>query len=226
MKRRFFLLMLTLMLVTFTYAVAEEINEEYIQQYGILSNDENGNEIILIPLKQIDLLSVKSEINEETCGCYENLMLRHSHPLEHTHKMENIVVTRNLLKSKPLTDWADEGFILSYQVSEAIEMSLQVNLAGGISKGAVEANLGVSIGGTYTYGVATSYTAPAIPEGYKGRISFKMNFDYYTFDDVATYIVPTEAWNPEPYWEDVVVTRDSTEANGRNGMIYLELSRK
>lgn len=53
MKRRFFLLMLTLMLVTFTYAVAEEINEEYIQQYGILSNDENGNEIILIPLKQI-----------------------------------------------------------------------------------------------------------------------------------------------------------------------------
>lgn len=82
--------------------------------------------------------------------------------------------------------------------------------------------LGVTVGGSYTYGENTSYTSPAIPAGYMGRIAYRIKYDRYTFDDEVTYVLNSV---PIQYYTETI--KDcSAESKPYDGHIYLELKVK
>lgn len=218
------LLMLTVLLAMGTIAHAGELTDEYIEEYGIPSTDENGNATILIPLYSIPVTSqTQLEIPEDHTNCMpEELALqRHFSLNSHTHQMINIRTTRTY-KSLPISTWADEGFVISWTTGWSKTVTMEVSLSSGISVDQVEAGLGVNVGGSYTYTESLAYQAPAVPEGYEGRIALKVIFDYYVFDDQITYTI----LGVPPSTVTEVITNNTAESEPLDAVVYLELRKK
>lgn len=178
----------------------KEITEEIIDEYGIVSIDEDGNEIITIPLGPSD-----SESNIETP--YHNFddtihdviheghkipdnipIPRHYDILVHTHEVIN--VRSYILNSyAPVTHFADQGFTITKEYSKSAEISVAVNLVGGITKNIVEHSLGITIEKSYSQGSNESYSR-TVPNGYKGRIVYYYSSTVYNFTNKTTYYWP------------------------------------
>ncbi len=199
-----------------TFAFATELTQEYIDMYGIKSIDEFGDDTIIIPLGNWNS-GVETTALPDFHKCD---MERHFSLTPHTHHMENINANRGLVQSKALTAYADEGFILTKEYSSSVTFTMEVDFK--IPKAEAEKTLGITLGGSYTFGSSVSYTAPAIPEGYLGRIAYRVKFDYYIFDDRITYVYDTI---PLTYY-DAYEYNCSAESAPYDGYFYLELKAK
>ena len=212
-------LMTAVSLVTFAQAI--ELTEEYIVEHGIPSVDEYGNATILIPLYTIQpSAATQAENVEHHCLTNADLVQRHFSLTGHTHRMLNIRVTRTF-KSIPISDyWADEGFTITWTKGWSKEVHFNLNLASGISKNEVETTVGMEIGGSKTYTETATYTSPQIPAGYEGRISLRVNFLYYVFDDEITYYLFGVPTSTEMFYND------TAESQPLDAVVYLELRPK
>ena len=167
MKKTMFLLIACLLCCCmYVTASALELTEEYIQEYGIPSVDENGNETILIPLYSISEMEYKPEVLPEDhvrCVPEGNGLARHFIGITHSHQITNVNTTTAYI-SKPISYWADQGFQITWTSGWSVSISLSLDLKSGIPKSTVEKNFGVAIGGSYTYTESNAYTSPVIPQ--------------------------------------------------------------
>lgn len=203
-----------------------EITEEYIDQYGIRSVDEFGNEIIEVPLGP-DLSNAVDPLTTNEPLCDEGVHNGHSLPEDmvqtyhfsltpHSHEIVNLRSTRysNYI---PVTQYAMPGFTISKEYNRTVEVNASLSLAGGISKGAVEGELGVSVGGSYTRGSGETYSA-TVPSGYRGRIAYRYNSTLYSFDNKTTYV-----WSSSPLVTTEEFDPCSAESAPYDGYFYMQL---
>lgn len=216
------LLMLVMLLAVGSIAHASELTEEYIEEHGIPSVDENGNETVLIPLYTIQPSSATQaeSVEHPNCLTTADFLQRHFSATGHTHRMINIHATKTY-KSIPISNyWADEGFIITWTQGWNKTVTFNLNLASGISKDEVEDALGIEVGGSVTYTETSTYTSPQIPAGYEGRISLRVNFFYYVFDDEITYYLFGVPTSTEIFYND------TAESTALDAVVYLELRAK
>lgn len=178
----------------------EEITEEMIQEYGIVSIDEEGNEVITIlfapsnegtttPAPNYNLDNDVKGFVHDGHTVPDNIMLpRHFCLTPHTHEVINLTSSSGKWLI-PVTAYADQGFTISKEYSKSVEINASLNLNGGISKNDVEAAIGVSVGGSYTRGTSETYTA-TVPNGYKGRIVYYYTCTTYNFTNKTAYVWP------------------------------------
>lgn len=203
----------------------EEITDEIIAEYGIISTDENGDETILIPLAPSNdgtftpapdynpADNVDSLVHDGHTVPNDIVMPFHFSPTPHVHEIINLS-SWTLLTFKPVTEYADGGFTISKSYNKSITIEASLNLNGGISKSAVEASLGVSIGGSYTRGESESYTV-TVPQGRQGRIVYFYNCKVYEFTNRTTY-----RW---PFYTTVEFDDCSAQGAPYNGSFALQL---
>ena len=221
-----FLLVLSTFLTFSCAALADntvEFTQEYIDANGIPGLDEYGNRTILIPLAgNANLISSTPAVDNDHTACIPEDMMqaRHFSTLGHTHKMINLKTQRGLTKSKPLSSYADEGFTISKEYSKSVTFSMSVDF--DLTKADVEREVGMSVGGSYTFGANTSYTSPVVPAGYMGRISYRIKYDLFRFDDEVTYVLNSI---PIQYYKETI-TGCSAESKPYDGCFYLELKAK
>ena len=207
----------------------EEITEEIIEEYGIVSTDENGNEIITIPIAPSDAgnFTPMSDFNPDD---YATGLVHDGHTVPdsiitpyhfsltpHTHTV--IDKSSYILNTyKPVTEFADQGFTVTKEYNKAVEIHADFNLQGGISKGAVEGALGITVGGSYTRGESESYSKE-VPAGYKGRIVYYYTCTVHTFVNETAYVWP----NTIP--QLITYEHDNCYVHGapRNGYFGLQL---
>lgn len=209
-----------------------EITQEIIDEYGIVSTDESGNENITIPMGPAtsgeDIEAPDYNPDEDAEGYVheghtipDNIGLpRHFSLTPHSHKVINLKSSsRKWLK--PVTSYADEGFKISKEYSKSVEVNASLNLNGGISKSTAEASIGASIGGSYTRGSSETYAA-TVPKGYRGRIVYYYTCTTYNFTNKTTYVWP----NTIP--QQITHEYDACSAQGapRNGYFGLQLVRR
>lgn len=211
-----------------TYPAKEFIiTEEYINQFGRHSTDEFGNDIIEVPLCPSQAKVIEKhdyKIPEDTgMGVHEGHAIpdgidspKHFSLTPHSHEVVNL---SSYIYSGyiPVTAYAAPGFTVTKSYSETAELNASLSLSGGITKGIVEGQLGVSVGGTYSCGQGESYSA-VVPSGYRGRIAYRYYSYMYTFDNKTTYI-----WSSLPL---VTTTEyDACYAQGApyDGYFYLQL---
>lgn len=178
----------------------EEITEEMIEEYGIRSTDEDGNEIITILFAPSNAGTYSAEPDYNPDESSEGIvhvghtvpdginLPRHFSLTPHSHEVTN-VSNYTLNTFEPATEWADQGFTVTKEYSRSIEINASLNLNGGISKSSVEAALGVSVGGSYTRGSSESYSK-TVPNGYKGRIVYYYSCKVYNFTNKTAYVWP------------------------------------
>lgn len=216
------LLILLMLLAVGQIAYAGELTDEYIETHGIPSVDEYGNATILIPLYTIQPSAATEAKNVGHPGCLTaaEVAQRHFFMSGHEHRLMNIRATESN-KSVPISEcWADEGFTIGWTQGWSKTVSFNLNLASGISKDDVEATLGVEVGGSRTYTETATYTSPQIPAGYEGRISLRVNFFYYVFDDQITYYFFGSPTSTE------IIYNNTAESQPLDAVVYLELRRK
>lgn len=207
----------------------DEITEEIIEEYGIVSTDENGNEIITIPLAPSNDGTVTTMPDFDPDD-YATGLVHEGHTVPdgittpyhfsltpHTHTVTN-QSSYTLNTYEPATEFADQGFTVTKEYSRAIEIHADFNLQGGISKSTVEGALGITVGGSYTRGESESYSK-VVPNGYKGRIVYYYTCTVYTFVNETAYVWP----NTIPRL--ITYEYDDCYANGapRNGYFGLQL---
>lgn len=178
----------------------EDITEEMIEEYGIISTDADGNEIITllfapsnegtsIPAPDYDPDDEDQGFVHEGHSMPGNVILpRHFSLTPHTHEVTDLTSFR-LNTFEPATEWADQGFTVTKEYNRSVEINASLSLNGGISKGAVEAALGVTVGGSYSRGSSESYSK-TVPNGYKGRIVYYYSCTVYNFTNKTTYVWP------------------------------------
>lgn len=207
----------------------EEITEDIIAEYGISSIDENGNEIITIPLGEANIGSYVEAPNYDydatTQGLVhdghaipDNIILpRHFSLTPHSHEVTD-VSSYTLNTYVPATEFADQGFTVTKELNRTVEVNASLNLNGGISKGAVEGALGVTVGGSYTRGASESYSK-TVPNGYKGRIVYYYSCTVYNFTNKTSYVWP----NTIPQLITYEYDKCSAQSAPRNGYFGLQL---
>lgn len=181
-------------------ADVDEITEEIIEEYGIVSFDENGNKIITIPLGPAnygtDIAAPDYTPDDDVFGLVHDghtipddiIMPLHFSLTPHSHEVTNLS-SYTLNTYEPATEWADQGFTITKEYNRSVEINASLNLNGGISKSAVEAAIGVTVGGSYTRGSSESYSK-TVPDGYKGRIVYYYSCTVYTFTNKTAYVWP------------------------------------
>lgn len=117
----------------------------------------------------------------------------------------------------PATEYAMPGFTVTKEYSRSVEVNASLNLVGGISKGYVEGQLGVTVGGSYSRGSSESYSA-VVPSGYRGRIAYRYYFHLYLFNNRTTYI-----WSSFPLVTTEEIDACSAESAPYDGYFYLQL---
>lgn len=207
----------------------DEITDEIIAEYGIVSLDEDGSEIITIPIAPSDIENYIAAPNynpdNEVQGFVHdghtipnNITLPYHFSLTpHSHAVTNLS-SFTLNTYEPATEWADQGFTVTKEYNRTVEINAALNLNGGISKGAVEGELGVTVGGSYIRGSSESYSKE-VPNGYKGRIVYYYTCTVYTFTNKTAYVWP----NTIP--QLITYEYDDCSAHGapRNGYFGLQL---
>ncbi len=207
----------------------EEITEEMIEEYGIVTTDENGNEIITIPLGPANegatIAAPDFNPDDDVQGFVhdghtipENITLpRHFSLTPHSHEVTNLS-SYTLNTFVPATEYADQGFTVTKEYNRSVEVNASLDLNGGISKGDVEAAIGVSVGGSYTRGASESYSQ-VVPNGYKGRIVYYYTCTVYTFTNKTAYVWP----NTIPQLITYEYDDCSAQSAPRNGYFGLQL---
>lgn len=208
----------------------DEITEEIIEEYGIITIDEDGNKIISIPLfpandvtdisnKNYDSDNNIQGLVHEGHHVPDNIVLpRHFSLTPHTHTVTD-VSSFNLNTFVPATEFARAGFTVTKEYSRGVTVNAALDLSGGISKGDVEAALGVNVGGSYVCGESESYQSPVIPSGYKGRIVYRYTCTVYMFTNKTAYFWPNTIPQLITYEYD-----DCTAESGpRDGYFDLQL---
>ncbi len=214
-----------------------EITREIIDEYGIDSTDEFGNESIIIPMGPAtsgeDIETSNNNLDEDFKGYVhdghvipDNIIdnvhpsLYHFSLTPHTHEVINLKASSGKWL-KPVTSYADEGFTISKEYNKSVVINASLDLKGGISKKTAEASIGFSIGGSYTRGSSETYTK-TVPKGYKGRIVYYYECTTYKFTNKTTYIWP----NTTP--QLITHEYDACSAQGapRNGYFGLQLIKR
>ncbi len=207
----------------------DEITDDMIEEYGIVTTDENGDEVIIIPLgpanEGTDIAAPDFNPDDVDQGYVhdghtipENVILpRHFSLTPHSHEVTNLS-SYTLNTYVPATAFADQGFTVTKEYNRSVEINASLDLNGGISKGDVEAAIGVSVGGSYTRGASESYSKE-VPKGYKGRIVYYYTCTVYTFTNKTAYVWP----NTIP--QLITYEYDDCSAQGapRNGYFGLQL---
>lgn len=186
--------------INYLPAEVDEITEDVIQEYGIVTNDENGNEIINIPLEPSNdgsyIATPNFNPDDHVQGFVhdghtvpDNIILpRHFSLIPHSHEVVDLD-SFILNTDEPATEFVDQGFTVTKEYSRSVEINASLNLNGGISKDTVEAAIGVTVGGSYDRGESESYST-VVPDGYKGRIVYCYKITIYKFDNKTTYVWP------------------------------------
>lgn len=204
-----------------------EITEEYIEQYGIHTVDEYGNDIIEVPLGPSLVGGIKhpepSAVEDNNMGVHDGhnypdgyIMPRHFSLTPHSHEIINLE-TIQYSSYIPVTEYALAGFTVTKSYDRAFDISVSLNLEGGITKNQVEGKLGIEVGGTYTWGSGESYSA-VVPSGYRGRIAYRYYSYLYLFDNKTTYI-----WSSLPFVTTEEIDPCSAESAPYDGYYYLQL---
>lgn len=208
----------------------DEITDEIIAEYGIVSYDENGNEVITIPMgpssSGTETPAPDYDPDSDTQGFVhdghaipDNVELpRHFSLTPHSHEVTNLTSSSGKWLV-PVTAYADQGFSISKEYSKSVEINASLNLNGGISKDTAEASIGTTIGGSYTRGSSETYTA-TVPNGYKGRIVYYYTCTTYNFTNKTAYVWP----NTIP--QLITYEYDACSAQGapRDGYFGLQLT--
>lgn len=214
-----------------------EITQEIIDEYGIVSTDEFGNEVITIPMGPAtsgEYIEASDYNPDEDVEGYVHdghtipgYMLDNFTPglyhfclTPHTHEVINLRSSSGKWL-RPVTSYADEGFTVTKAYDKSIEVNASLDLKGGISKKIAEGSIGVSIGGSYTRGSSEEYTK-TIPDGYKGRIVYYFDCTTYNFTNKTTYIWP----NTIPLLMTYEYDACSAQGAPRNGYFGLQLVRR
>ncbi len=218
--------------IQFLPSEIDEITDQVIEEYGVVSTDEYGNEIIVIPLGAANSGTFTAAPNDnpddstigpvhEGHSIPDNIILpRHSNLTPHNHEVTNLSsYTRSTYV--PATAYADEGFTVTKEYSRSVEINASLNLNGGITADMVSTQIGVSVGGSYSRGENESYSK-TVPDGYKGRIVYYYDCTVYSFTNKTTYYWP----NTIP--QQITYEYDSCSAEGapRNGYFGLQLIAK
>lgn len=208
----------------------EEITQDVIDEYGIITLDENGNEVITIPLgpsnSGTDIAAPDYNPDNNVQGFVHeghtipnNVMLpRHFSLTPHSHEVTNLTSSSGKWLV-PVTSYADQGFTISKEYSKSVEINASLNLNGGISKGEAEASIGATIGGSYTCGSSETYTA-TVPKGYKGRIAYYYTCTTYNFTNKTAYVWP----NTIPLLITYEYDNCSAQGAPRDGYFGLQLT--
>jgi hypothetical protein len=202
-----------------------KLTEEYIEEHGIRSVDEEGNEIIEIPLgpsNDIGKYIPASQENYDEQDIHHDLSesgsekLRHFSPTIHYHDIVNLRSVRHS-GVIPVTQFANQGFTISKSYSTEVSVSAALSLSGGIEKNAVSGELGFEVGGSYSRGYGEEYST-TVPNGYRGRIAYRYSSTLNYFDNKTTYI-----WQTAPYSSSTFYNACTAESEPTNGYFYLQL---
>ena len=216
-KFLFSLIFFSLLFAAGTHALAIELTDEYINEHGIPAVDEAGRATILIPLYTREI--AQDEMHTETL--FPGDIAAPAHFVIgslHAHHITNVRTIASS-QSKPISKWADEGFTISWTEGWSLTFSLTLDLKSGISKGQVEQEFGISVGGSYTASESNTYTAPPIPAGYQGRISLQILYNHYIFDDRIEYY---SEYNPSLKLEETILD-NTADGHPYSEVVYLEL---
>lgn len=209
-----------------------QITEEYIQKYGVHTVDENGNAMIEVPLGPSNAtgklisenvpLHDKHKIHsghnipDKYLNNSDTISAQHFCLTPHTHEIVNLrsIAYNNFV---PVTKYANPGFTISKSYNRTFTLSTSISLSGGITKGAVSGELGVEVGGSWSWGEGEEYSA-VVPSGYRGRIAYRYDSTMYLFDNKTTYV-----WSTMPLHTTVEYDACSAESKPHSGYYYMQL---
>lgn len=214
-------LALLLVIVTAT-ASALEITDEYIEQYGIPYWEEDGKLTTLVPLLAIDPADVvHTEMNiavdHSKCVPEGLRQARHYHPCLHTHEIIQ-VKTATAYKMNYLSSWMGQGITITCDAGMQVTVEMSVALTSGIEVEQVKRELGIDIGGSYTYTQAGGFQV-TVPAGYDGRLVLRTTFPSYNFDDRITYYMDAIP----VYTVTEVIAGNTAEGAPTEYYVYLQL---
>lgn len=226
MKKIVLLLSALLLMCACFSAHAIELTDEYIAQHGIPAVDEYGDETILIPLGRatptITYNTVEYDNSHGNCLPSGSSKARHVHYYDHEHSLSNFTTSYNLYNNLPATAYAAEGAMVSKSISTQVTFTAGISIVSGVELEKVKRELSFEFGASVTFGAGETYSFGPVPEGYLGRIVYRVFYNRHFFMDTITYYINGSAWE-DNYTDSETITNFVDELSDRDGYFYLQL---